>query len=113
MTEQVVVDPDRRDGRRRRGRLRGGPDRMTVALFALSAFLLVLALLGTQLSHTVSTRAEKPTAVLIRRIYRTTVIERVLPAGSGGSGSASVTQSVSGSASSALAPAALPVTRTS
>lgn len=110
MSEQVVVNPGRRDGRPRRGRSRGGPDRVTVALFALSAFLLVLALLGTQLSHAVSTHAERPTAVLIRRIYRTTVIERVLPAGPGGSGSASVTQSVSGSASGSLAPAATPIT---
>lgn len=94
-------------------RAAGGPDRVTVTLFSLAAFLLVLALLGTQLSHADSTRAPSR-AVLIRRIYRTTVIERVLPPNAGGtSGATSVTQSVSGSSTGPLPPAAAPVTRTS
>jgi hypothetical protein len=93
-------------------RVRGGPDRVTVALVSVAAFLFVLALLGTQLSLTGSGQeADRP--VLLRRIYRTTVVERVLPAGArGGGGGPSVTQSVSGS-SAPLAPTTVPVTRTS
>ncbi len=94
-------------------RVHEGPDRVTVALASVAAFLLVLALLGTQLSVAGSRHASSSRALLIRRIYRTTVVERVLPAGTGGgSGGASVTQSVSGS-NSPLTPASLPITRTS
>lgn len=93
-------------------RARGGPDRVTVALFSLTAFLLVLALLGTQLSHAGSDRVAARRSILVRRIYRTTVIERVLPAGVGGPGGTSVAQSVSGSSPGSLLGAA-PVTRTS
>lgn len=98
-------------GRRRRSS--AGPDRVAVALFSLAAFLVVLALLGTQLRLTRSTHA--PRALVVRRVYRTTVVERVLPAGAGGStGGPSVSQSVSGSGSGAEPPLpALPVTRTS
>jgi hypothetical protein len=96
-------------GRSRRAS--AGPDRAAVALFSLAAFLVVLALLGTQLRHTRSTHA--PRALVVRRVYRTTVVERVLPAGAGGSaGGASVSQSVSGSGAEPPLPA-LPVTRTS
>lgn len=85
---------------------------MTVALASVAAFLLVLALLGTQLSAAGS-RHVSNRALLIRRIYRTTVVERVFPAGTGsGSDGTSVTQSVSGS-SAPLTPTSLPVTRTS
>ena len=104
MSEHVVSKPPRR--------ARGGPDRITVALFSLTAFLLVLALLGTQLSRASSVRAVR-TPVLLRRIYETTVVERVLPAGVGRGGATSVSQSVSGSSSGSLAPVAAPVTRTS
>lgn len=93
---------------------RRGSDRVTVALFSLAAFLLVLALLGTQLSQASSKTTARRT-VLVRRIYKTTVVERVLPAGVGGPGGAggtSVTQSVSGSSTGSLLGAA-PVTRTS
>ena len=55
-------------------------DRVSVALFSLTAFLLVLALLGSQL-HQVS-RPPAHTAVLVRKIYRTTVMERVIGASS-------------------------------
>lgn len=93
-------------------RVRGGPDRFTVAMASLAAFLLVLALLGTQLSST-SSGQEAARPALIRRIYETTVVERVLPAGAGGGGGGpSVTQSVSGS-SAPLTSTAVPVTRTS
>ncbi len=95
-------------------RPRSGPDRVTVALFSLAAFLLVLTLLGAQLGNAGATRsAARARAVLVRRVYRTTVVERILPAGSGGpSGGTSVTQSESGSGGSLALPAA-PVTRTS
>jgi len=106
MSEQTLATPGR-------GACRG-PDRVTVALFSLAAFLLVLALLGTQLSQAGSSHAAARRSVLVRRIYKTTIVERVLPAGVGGPGGAggtSVTQSVSGSSSGSLLPA--PVTRTS
>ncbi len=93
-------------------RPRRGPDRVTVALLSLSAFLIVLALLGTQLSVAGSKDAPSR-ALLVRRIYRTTVIERVLPAGARApAGGTSVTQSVSGSGAEPALPAT-PVTRTS
>jgi len=103
MTEQAPVGPPRR--------ARGGPDRVTVALCSLTAFLLVLALLSTQLSHTSPSRAAARRSVLVRRIYKTTVIERVLPAGVGGPAGTSVAQSVSGSSAGSVPPN--PVTRTS
>lgn len=105
MSEPALANPARR--------ARRGPDRLTVALFSLTAFLLVLALLGTQLSRASSARASARTPVLLRRVYETTVVERVLPAGVGRAGGTSVSQSVSGSSSGALAPIAAPVTRTS
>jgi hypothetical protein len=83
---------------------------VTVGLFSLAAFLLVLALLATQLDHASASRASGR-AVLLRRVYRTTVVERVLPAGSGGASGTSVTQSVSATGASALP--ATPTTRTS
>ncbi len=86
-------------------------DRPTIALFSLTGFLLVLALLGSQLGvgHSASSR---PREVLVRRVYQTTVVERVPRSVAAGSstGSSTVTQSVSGSTS---IPAAAPVTRTS
>lgn len=84
------------------------PDRLTVVLWALAAFLVVLALLAAQLQ---STSAHAPTrrTVVIRRIYRTQVIETIV--GSSG-GNSSVTQSVSSSGSPSVAGPA-PTTRTS
>ena len=105
MSDRDVVNPAR--GARR------GPDRMAVALFSLTAFLLVLALLGTQLSRASSARAPHRVPVVLRRIYETTVVERVLPAGVGRAGGTSVSQSVSGSSSGSLAPVAASVTRVS
>lgn len=82
-------------------------DRLTIAMASIAAFLIVLALLATQLGHAGSTH---PTAraVLVRRIYETTVVERV-PATSSARSTNSVTQSVSGTG----AVSATPVTRTS
>ncbi len=104
MSEQTLATPVRR--------ARGGSDRVTVALFSFAAFLLVLALLGTQLSQAGSNHAAARRSVLVRRIYKTTVVERVLPAGVGGPGGTSVSQSVSGSSSGSPLGAA-PVTHTS
>jgi hypothetical protein len=80
-------------------------DRLTVALFSLTAFLIVLTLLVRQLP-TVSHRDARPVRVL-RKIYRTTVIETVWSAVGRGT---AVTQSVSSSSSG---PAVLPTTRAS
>ncbi len=54
-------------------------DRVSVALFSLTAFLLVLALLGSQLEKS-APRPPAHAAVLVRKIYRTTVMERVIGA---------------------------------
>ncbi len=94
--------------RRPRG---GGPDRLSVGLFSLAAFLLVLALLGTQLGGAAVGRPARR-AVLVRRIYRTTVVETVPPSARGGaSGGTSVTQSAS--STSEPLPAAPVLTRVS
>jgi hypothetical protein len=88
-----------------------GPDRITVALFSLAAFLLVLALLGSQLGSAHGGPARR-VQVVVRRIYRTTVLERVLPAGAGPAAGTTVTQSGSSPLPVESAPAA-PVTRVS
>ncbi len=88
-----------------------GPDRVTVALFSLATFLVVLALLAGQLPHAGSAATPRP--VVLHRVYRTTVIERVVPSGASGAQSGpSVSQSVSGSGAEP-SPPALPVTRAS
>lgn len=87
-----------------------GPDRVSVALFSLAAFLVILALLASQLPS--GSGHSRAVPVLLRKVYRTTVIERVLPAGTGGRGGASVTQSESGPVSGGL-PAAAIATRAS
>jgi hypothetical protein len=84
-------------------------DRPTIALFSLAGFLVVLALLGSQLGARGHASSARPREVLVRRIYQTTVVERV--PSSAKAGSSTVTQSVSGSSS--IAAAAAPVTRTS
>ena len=76
---------------------RRGPDRLAVAGFSLAAFLLVLALLGSQMRNSAAaTIPKRPSSVIVRRIYVTTVIERV-PAGTPASAprARSVTQTVS------------------
>jgi hypothetical protein len=93
---------------RRRGG--SGPDRITVALLALAGFLAVLALLAWQLSSSAAILGARP-AIVLRRVYETTVIETIPGAGSGG-GRSSVTQSVSSSGASYTSGAA-PTTRAS
>lgn len=90
---------------RRRGS--GGPDRLTVMLFTLAAFLVVLALLAHQM-RVANYGGSHPVPVL-RKIYRTTVIETIV--GSSGPSGTSVSQSVSSSGSGATAMA--PTTHTS
>ena len=82
-------------------------DRLSVTLFSLAAFLCVLALLGSQLSH--AARSARPATALVRKIYKTTVLERVIGARPGPSGT-SVSQTASASGSYAALPLA---TRTS
>lgn len=93
---------------------RRGPDRLTVALLAIAAFLLVLAFLAYQWRQGNPRPAvtAKGRSVLARRLYETRVVETVpssVPSGS------SVTQSASsadlGSGSGAASSA--PTTRTS
>jgi Flp pilus assembly protein CpaB len=83
-------------------------DRLTITMAALAAFLVVLALLATQLGHAAST--QRPArAVLLRRVYETKVIERVPATAKASPGASSATQSES----SPGTPPASPVTRTS
>jgi hypothetical protein len=77
-----------------------------VALLSVAAFLLVLSVLAGRVSGTPSHVTARST-VLLRKVYRTTVVETIV---SGGPGSGtSVSQSVSSSGSNAL-PASAPVT---
>lgn len=90
-----------------RVRRSSGSDRLSVALYSLAAFLLVLALLASELRA--GTRNARPHQVIVlRKVYRTTVIETI----AGGHGGTSVSQSVSSSGSTAL-PVSSPTTRTS
>jgi hypothetical protein len=98
-------------GRRQaqRPRRASGPDRLMVGLLSLGAFLVVLALLAGSLRSAPGPSGARQVRVL-RKIYRTTVVETVT--GAGGSAGASVTQSVSSSGSTGTA-APAPTTRTS
>jgi hypothetical protein len=73
-------------------------DRVTVLLFSLATFLAVLAVLAHQLPATKQPDL-RPSAVL-RKVYRTTVVETV----AGGGAAPSVTQSVTGSSATHSAP---------
>jgi len=101
MTERAAVlqRPSRR-------RTRGGPDRVTVMLATLAAFLLVLAVLASRLRPTAAPAPVRHVLVL-RRVYRTTVVDDARADGGGTSSSVSVSTSGGG------APAPAPTTRTS
>lgn len=88
-------------------RERASVDRLTVALFSLAALLLVLALLAMHAAHRTHAAAARPVA-LVRKVYLTTVVERV-PARSHAHGGA-FTQSVSSLGAPSVA---APTTRTS
>jgi hypothetical protein len=92
------------------GRRASGPDRLTVVLVSIAAFLLVLALLADQLRSSSTPLARRPVIVL-RRVYETRIVETARGFSAAGAGGTSVTQSVS-SSGSAAAPAA-PTTRSS
>lgn len=89
--------------------LRGysGPDRVSVILFSLAAVLTVLALLARQLNAASSLPAPQR-QIVVHRVYRTTVVEKVPGPGRG----TSVSQSVS-SSGSAYSPSSAPTTRSS
>lgn len=93
--------------RRRRRRAAGGPDRASVILFSLAAFLAILAFLGWQLRTSPAKVAARPVLV-VRRIYETTVVETIRGSGAG----TSVSQSVSSAGPGSLL-AAAPTTRSS
>lgn len=117
MTETPLVPApaaSRAGSARRSSRDTQGPDRVSLALFSLAALLVVLAFLGSQLGAIGATAGKRPREVLVRRIYRTTIVERVSGPSAGGSGAGgqTVSQSVSGSAALPATPAA-PVTRAS
>jgi hypothetical protein len=83
------------------------PDRLTVMLLTLAAFLVVLALLASQFKVTAAGRAGP--LILHRRVYETRVVETIVGPSGGGS---AVTQSVSSSGSTATV-APPPITRVS
>lgn len=95
----------------RPARRRPGPDRLTVALFSLAAFLVLLALLAGRLRAAAVPVRPRPVAV-VHRVYRTTVVETVIGA-SRAPGTPSVTQSVSSTGTPMAVTPAAPVTRTS
>lgn len=86
-------------------------DRVTVLLGGICAFLVVLAVLATQLP---AAPASHPWRVLVvRKVYRTTVVETIDPAPGPAVTSTPVIQSVSSSGAAAVPAAAAPTTRTS
>lgn len=93
-------------GRRRAGT---GPDRVSVIIFSLAAFLVVLALLSWELRAGSTRSAAVRPVVIVRRVYQTTVVETIRGGGASGN---SVSQSVSSSGSASL-PAVAPTTRAS
>ena len=90
-----------------RRRARGGSDRLSVLLFSVAAFLVVFALLVSQLP-VAGSAVSRPVPVL-RKIITTRIIETIK--GGTGTGGTSVSQSVSGSASGPSV--AAPTTHTS
>jgi hypothetical protein len=57
-------------------RSRGGPDRVTIMLLTLAAFLAVFAILAARLRVTSAPApAPSPRVVVLRRVYRTTIVD--------------------------------------
>jgi len=103
-TERPATSPGSRRPAGANRRLAGrGPDRLSVILLGLAAFLAILALLASQLRGAPS-QGYTARAVVVRRIYLTRVIDSSSAAGGG----SSVSQSMSSSPSSYSA--AAPVT---
>lgn len=74
---------------------RVGPDRLSVMLLALAAFMAILALLASQLRATTGHGYTVARAAVLRRVYLTKVID----SGPGPASGPLVTQSVSSSGS--------------
>ncbi len=104
--ESAVRPPDPCPPAAARGRASAGPDRVTVILFSLAAVLVVLTLLTKQLTASAATPV--PRQIIVRKVYRTTIVDT---AGGPGTGT-SVSQSVSSSGASYSASPA-PTTRSS
>ncbi len=108
----AITEPAERTGRggelaARRPSARSGPDRLTVFLLSLSAVLVVMAVLAVQLRAS-STPTSSRRVIVLRRVYRTTVVETIAGQGSGTSVSQSVSSSGGGYPGSTL-----PTTRSS
>ena len=109
---QISANPGA-TGRPRRGdsgTRPSGSDRLAVALFTIAAFLVVLAALLARQMPAANYGGSHPVSVL-RKIYRTTVVETI--AGGSGPAGTSVTRSSSSSSSGSSAMAAVSTTRTS
>jgi hypothetical protein len=95
---------------RRGARSHRGPDRLTVMLLTLAAFLAVFAILAARLQAVPAAPAPPPQVVVLRRVYQTTIVDD----GSRNGRGAATTVSVSSSGTApTTAPAAAPTTRTS
>lgn len=89
-----------------------GPDRLTVVLLALAAFLVVLSLLADELQPVTGRAAAR--RIVLKRVIETKVIETVIPTPGANATGSSMTSSVSSSGSAAPAyTSGAPVTRTS
>lgn len=95
-------------GAGRRRRTASGPDRVTVVLLSVAAFLVMLALLAGQMSASAA-RAPAPRVVLLRKLVRTTMLETV----TGGTGRPTAVSSSQSSSVSGGPVSAAPTTRTS
>lgn len=84
-----------------------GADRLSVVLFSIATFLVVLSLLAWQLKPAAA-RTTARHVVLVKRIYTTTIVETVP-----GPGATSMSQSVSSSGSAYAATSSAPTTRSS
>jgi hypothetical protein len=97
----AATEPVRpRPGGRRKA---SGPDRVTVLLLTVAAFLGVLAFLARELEASESAKVARP-VVVIRRVYETRVLTTMRGGSSSGTGT-SVSQSNSSSAPMSAAPA--------
>ena len=99
MTEHAAALP-------RAVRSRGGPDRVTVMLVTLAAFLAVFASLAGRLRATAASSPASPRVVVLRRVYETTIVNDGRRGGAGGATTVSV-------ATSGSAPSPAPTTRSS
>jgi hypothetical protein len=89
---------------------------VATASIALATFLALVIVLAIQLRNNpgaAGLASQKPRVVIVRRIYETTVHERVIAAGGGGGAGAATVSSSSASVSGAALPATPVVTRTS